>query len=133
LDSPRGPISPGEFIPIAEETGLVVPIGDWVLRTACKQAAAWRREFGFGVPVSVNLAARQLTRPGLAAQVLSALGEAGLPAEDLILEITEHGVLEDFAAAYRHLQEIRALGIRAAVDDFDRSFVATHRGRVRAG
>jgi EAL domain-containing protein (putative c-di-GMP-specific phosphodiesterase class I) len=144
-DSPQGPISPGEFIPIAEETGLVVPIGGWVLRTACKQAAAWRREFGFGVPVSVNLAARQLTRPGLAAQVLSALGEAGAPAQDLILEITEHGVLEDFAAAFRHLQEVRALGVRVAVDDFgtgwsslsylqrlpvdelkiDRSFVAT--------
>jgi diguanylate cyclase (GGDEF)-like protein len=144
-DSQRGPISPSEFIPIAEETGLVIPIGEWVLRAACRQAAAWRREFGFGVPVSVNLAARQLTRPGLAAQVLSALGEAGGVAGDLILEITEHGVLEDFAAAFRHLQEVRALGVRVAVDDFgtgwsslsylqrlpvdelkiDRSFVAT--------
>jgi diguanylate cyclase (GGDEF)-like protein len=144
-DSPQGPISPAEFIPIAEETGLVMPIGDWVLRTACRQAAAWRREFGRGLPVSVNIAARQLTRPGLAAQVLVALGEAGAPPDDLVLEITEHGVLEDFAAAFRHLQEVRALGVRVAVDDFgtgwsslsylqrlpvdelkiDRSFVAT--------
>jgi diguanylate cyclase (GGDEF)-like protein len=144
-DSPRGPISPSEFIPIAEETGLVMPIGDWVLRTACHQAAAWRREFGRGLPVSVNIAARQLTRPGLATQVLVALGEAGAEPDDLVLEITEHGVLEDFAAAFRHLQEVRALGVRVAVDDFgtgwsslsylqrlpvdelkiDRSFVAT--------
>jgi diguanylate cyclase (GGDEF)-like protein len=144
-DSPTGPISPAEFIPIAEETGLVMPIGDWVLRTACRQAAAWRQQFGRGLPVSVNLAARQLTRPGLAAQVLVALGEAGADPADLVLEITEHGVLEDFAAAFRHLQEVRALGVRVAVDDFgtgwsslsylqrlpvdqlkiDRSFVAT--------
>jgi diguanylate cyclase (GGDEF)-like protein len=144
-DSPRGPISPAEFIPIAEETGLVIPIGDWVLSMACHQAAAWRREFGRGLPVSVNIAARQLTRPGLATQVLVALGEAGAEPDDLVLEITEHGVLEDFAAAFRHLQEIRALGVRVAVDDFgtgwsslsylqrlpvdelkiDRSFVAT--------
>jgi diguanylate cyclase (GGDEF)-like protein len=144
-DSPRGPVSPAEFIPIAEETGLVVPIGDWVLRTACRQAAAWRRQLGRGLPVSVNVAARQLTRPGLAAQVLVALGEAGAEPDDLVLEITEHGVLEDFAAAFRHLQEVRALGVRVAVDDFgtgwsslsylqrlpvdelkiDRSFVAT--------
>jgi diguanylate cyclase (GGDEF)-like protein len=141
----RGPVSPGEFIPIAEETGLVLPIGDWVLRAACRQAAAWRRELGRGVRVSVNIAARQLTRPGLANQVLVALGEAGAQPEDLMLEITEHGVLEDFAAAFRHLQEVRALGVRVSVDDFgtgwsslsylqrlpvdelkiDRSFVAT--------
>jgi diguanylate cyclase (GGDEF)-like protein len=144
-DSPQGPISPAEFIPIAEETGLVMPIGDWVLRTACRQAAAWRREFGRGLPVSVNVAARQLTRPGLATQVLVALGEAGAEPDDLVLEITEHGVLEDFAAAFRQLPEVRALGVRVAVDDFgtgwsslsylqrlpvdelkiDRSFVAT--------
>jgi len=145
-DNPlRGAVSPGEFIPIAEETGLILPIGDWVLREACRQAAAWRRELGRGVCVSVNIAARQLTRPGLAAQVLVALGESGADPDDLLLEITEHGVLEDFAAAYRHLQEVRALGVRVSVDDFgtgwssltylqrlpvdelkiDRSFVAT--------
>jgi len=141
----RGPIPPGEFIPIAEETGLVLPIGDWVLREACRQAAAWRRQLGRGIRVSVNIAARQLTRPGLATQVLVALGESGAEPDDLMLEITEHGVLEDFAAAYRHLQEVRALGVRVSVDDFgtgwssltylqrlpvdelkiDRSFVAT--------
>jgi diguanylate cyclase (GGDEF)-like protein len=141
----RGPVSPGEFIPIAEETGLILPIGDWVLRAACRQAAAWRRELGRGVRVSVNIAARQLTRPGLATQVLVALGESGAEPEDLMLEITEHGVLEDFAAAFRHLQEVRALGVQVSVDDFgtgwsslsylqqlpvdelkiDRSFVAT--------
>jgi diguanylate cyclase (GGDEF)-like protein len=145
-DNPlRGLVSPAEFIPIAEETGLVLPIGDWVLREACRQAAAWRRQLGRGVRVSVNIAARQLTRPGLAAQVLVALGEAGAEPGDLMLEITEHGVLEDFAAAYRHLQEVRALGVQVSVDDFgtgwsslsylqrlpvdelkiDRSFVAT--------
>jgi diguanylate cyclase (GGDEF)-like protein len=141
----RGPVSPGEFIPIAEETGLVLPIGEWVLREACRQAATWRRELGHGLRVSVNIAARQLTRPGLATQVLVALGETGAEPEDLVLEITEHGVLEDFAAAFRHLQEVRALGVRVSVDDFgtgwsslsylqrlpvdelkiDRSFVAT--------
>ncbi|HVW32036.1 MAG TPA: EAL domain-containing protein [Acidimicrobiia bacterium] len=145
-DNPlRGPVSPAEFIPIAEETGLVIPVGDWVLRQALRQAAAWRSEFRRGVRVSVNIAARQLTRPGLAAQVLVALGEAGADPGDLMLEITEHGVLEDFAAAFRHLQEVRALGVRVSVDDFgtgwsslsylqrlpvdelkiDRSFIAT--------
>jgi diguanylate cyclase (GGDEF)-like protein len=145
-DNPlRGPVPPGEFIPIAEESGLILPIGDWVLRTACRQAAAWRQELGRGIRVSVNVAARQLTRPGLAAHVLVALGEAGADPADLVLEITEHGVLEDFAAAFRHLQEVRALGVRVSVDDFgtgwsslsylqrlpvdelkiDRSFVAT--------
>jgi EAL domain-containing protein (putative c-di-GMP-specific phosphodiesterase class I) len=95
--------------------------------------------------VSVNIAARQLTRPGLSALVSTTLTETGARPEDLMLEITEHGVLEDFAAAYRQLQEVRALGVQVSVDDFgtgwsslsylqrlpvdelkiDRSFVAT--------
>ena len=114
----RGLVSPAEFIPVAEETGLIVPIGDWVLGEACRQAAAWRTQYGRGLTVAVNLAARQLTHIGLAEQVDKHLRNAGAKSEDLVLEITEHGVLEDFASASAHLQDVRAMGVKVAVDDF---------------
>jgi EAL domain-containing protein (putative c-di-GMP-specific phosphodiesterase class I) len=114
----RGMVSPADFIPVAEETGLIVPIGEWVLGEACRQAAVWRDQYSHGLVVAVNLAARQLTQVGLADQVSRHLSTSGARPQDLVLEITEHGVLEDFAAASAHLQDVRSLGVKVSVDDF---------------
>jgi diguanylate cyclase (GGDEF)-like protein len=114
-----GTLSPAEFIPVAEETGLIVPLGARVLREACRQAAAWRAlPEGAGLEVSVNLSARQLADADLVATVTAALGDSGLPAGALWLEITESTVMADGATAGRTLAELRALGVRLAIDDF---------------
>jgi diguanylate cyclase (GGDEF)-like protein len=106
----RGLISPADFIPIAERNGMIVELGAWVLRQACRQAARWRAERGAEVPerVSVNVSARQLTRPGLAAVVASALAETGLPATCLTIEVTETAVF-DAGHALTVLHELRTL------------------------
>ena len=111
-------VSPAQFIPLAEETGLIVPIGRWVLRTACAQAAAWRRE---GLPelrVAVNLSARQFADETLIDDIAAALQEAGLPAECLELEITESMVMQNPERAVTTLTRVRDLGISVAIDDF---------------
>jgi diguanylate cyclase (GGDEF)-like protein len=114
-----GTLSPAEFIPVAEETGLIVPLGARVLREACRRVAAWRAlPEGAGLEVSVNLSARQLADADLVATVTAALGDSGLPAGALWLEITESTVMADAATAGRTLAELRALGIRLAIDDF---------------
>jgi diguanylate cyclase (GGDEF)-like protein len=114
-----GTLPPAEFIPVAEETGLIVPLGARVLREACRQAAAWRAlPQGAGLEVSVNLSARQLADADLVATVTAALGDSGLPAEALWLEITESTVMADAETAGRALADLRALGIRLAIDDF---------------
>jgi diguanylate cyclase (GGDEF)-like protein/PAS domain S-box-containing protein len=115
----RGLIAPGDFIPVAEETGLIVPIGQWVLEEACRQAARWARELASpAISMSVNLSARQFQHPGLLDDVDRALREAELPASALTLEITESVVMKEPAAAAAKLREIKALGVRVAVDDF---------------
>jgi diguanylate cyclase (GGDEF)-like protein len=113
-------ISPGEFIPLAEETGLIVPIGDWVLREACREARRWHERYPHRLPVSVgvNLSARQLLAPDLPAKVAEALAETGLAPHLLKLEITESAVMHDADAAIRILQELRELGVQLAIDDF---------------
>jgi diguanylate cyclase (GGDEF)-like protein/PAS domain S-box-containing protein len=113
----RGLIEPADFIPTAEETGAIVPLGEWVLREACRQLAEWRRELGVRVAVSVNLSARQFAQAGLVDSVRSALVESGLKPRHLKLEITESAVLES-AAAETVLGELRALGIEMQLDDF---------------
>jgi diguanylate cyclase (GGDEF)-like protein len=110
----RGLISPAEFIPIAEETGLIVPIGEWVLRTACATAAQWP---GF-IRISINLSPVQFRARGLAAMVTSALAATGLAPERLELEVTESALLQDDAATIAILHQFRALGIRVSMDDF---------------
>ncbi|MBR7837079.1 GGDEF domain-containing protein [Actinospica durhamensis] len=113
-----GVVAPDRFIPLAEETGLIVPLGRWILRQAAHDAALLRREPGSqDVRVAVNVSARQFAVPGLAADVTGALESAGLPADALVIELTESAVLgrEDGGAA---LEEIHALGIRLAIDDF---------------
>jgi diguanylate cyclase (GGDEF)-like protein len=114
----RGLVSPGEFIPVAEDTGLIVPIGQLVLREACRQTTRWRDEHGLEVPVSVNLSARQLTSSDIVDQITDALGETGADPTALCLEITEGTLLVDTTAVVARLAEIRRSGVRISVDDF---------------
>ena len=112
-----GPVSPVKFIPIAEETGLIVALGEWVLRTACRQLAAWRAS-GVEVPsISVNLSVRQLERSDILQVVRAALEESGLPAGSLELEITE-SVIMNVDNAIGVLQGLHDMGVQLAVDDF---------------
>jgi diguanylate cyclase (GGDEF)-like protein/PAS domain S-box-containing protein len=112
-----GLISPGTFIPLAEETGLIVPIGVWVLKTACAQAKAWYDQ-GLPLSVSVNLSPRQFQQKTLAQSIRAALHETGLPAHLLELEITESMVMEHAEEATAVLSELSALGVQLSVDDF---------------
>jgi diguanylate cyclase (GGDEF)-like protein len=113
-DSERGTISPAEFIPVAEETGLIVPIGEWVLREACRQATEWPDD----VRVAVNLSAVQFKNKRLFEVVESALRESGLKSTRLELEITESLLLNDNEPTLKTLHKIRALGVRISMDDF---------------
>jgi predicted signal transduction protein with EAL and GGDEF domain len=112
-------VSPVQFVPVAEQTGLIVPIGRWVLHEACRQLAQWRglRGAGDGLTVSVNVAARQLRDPGFLADVADALQLAGLPAGALVFEVTENAVLQD-EAVIAVLNGLRDLGVMLALDDF---------------
>lgn len=115
----RGLISPVDFIPIAEETGLIVPIGRWVLRTACRQLAEWRRRMPASSPLSmnINVSRQQIAHDsGLIAEVKTAVGE--LPPECVHLEITESTIIQDAQQVVRVLQEIKKLGVKLVVDDF---------------
>jgi diguanylate cyclase (GGDEF)-like protein len=110
----RGLIVPLDFIPVAEETGLIVPIGDWVLRQACAEAATWPSN----VKVAVNLSPIQFKKKGILPAVVSALAASGLSPDRLELEITESVLLQDGDATLAVLQELRALGARISMDDF---------------
>nr|WP_221377610.1 bifunctional diguanylate cyclase/phosphodiesterase [Actinoplanes polyasparticus] len=115
----RGLVSPAAFIPVAERNGLIVELGEWILRTACHRLATWRADLGPGAPdrISVNVSARQLARPHFAATVAAALADSGLPASCLAVEVTETAVFEGGQAVVA-LHELRALGVRIALDDF---------------
>ena len=116
----RGLVPPGLFIPLAEETGLIVPIGRWVLEEACHQAVAWKREFGQDAPgtMSVNLSARQLHDDLLVEQVAEILERTGIQPDQVVLEITESAVMADADAMAARLHELKLLGVRLAIDDF---------------
>jgi diguanylate cyclase (GGDEF)-like protein len=114
----RGMISPNEFIPVAEDTGMIVAIGRWVLREACRQNAEWQQAGLRPIRVSVNLSARQFRSDNLPDEVNAALVEAGLPASSLELEITESMVMEDPERVIDLLDKIRAQGIHLSLDDF---------------
>jgi diguanylate cyclase (GGDEF)-like protein/PAS domain S-box-containing protein len=116
----RGLLTPAQFIPLAEETGLIVPLGDWVLRTACHEARAWQRPAAGAqnIVVSVNLSGRQLQEPDLAARVAAILDESGLDPARLVLEITENLAMQEPEVAQARLAELKALGVRLAIDDF---------------
>jgi EAL domain-containing protein (putative c-di-GMP-specific phosphodiesterase class I) len=116
----RGFVPPGLFISVAEDTGLIVPLGAWVLEEACRQTVAWKREFGSDAPrtMSVNLSARQLCDDGLVDCVRSILARTGARPEHIVLEITESAVMADAEAMIARLHELKALGVRLAIDDF---------------
>jgi diguanylate cyclase (GGDEF)-like protein/PAS domain S-box-containing protein len=114
----RGELLPAEFIPVAEETGLIVPLGRWVLREACRQMREWNRRYGAALSVNVNLSPRQFGDPGLAADVAQALRETELPASFLKLEITENLLMGDAGGAAATLEELKTLGVDLCIDDF---------------
>ena len=114
----RGVLPPEEFIPHAEETGLIVPLGAAVLRTACAMTATWNRDRREPLNVAVNLSSRQLSDPQLTQVVGEALESSGLPAHLLCLEVTETVVMEDAEASTRVLEQLRSLGVSIAIDDF---------------
>lgn len=110
----HGSVSPGKFIPLAEDTRLIVPIGDWVLREACREAALWPDD----IKVAVNVSGEQLLEPNFSASVVRALADTGLPAHRLEVEVTESVFLRDGRTARQTLEEIIALGCSIALDDF---------------
>ncbi|MCU0296134.1 MAG: EAL domain-containing protein [Candidatus Nanopelagicales bacterium] len=119
-DPHRGPQEPGVFIPAAEETGLIVPMGYWVLDTALTQMQAWRQEIPGAKDffVAVNISARQLLARGLVERVEQSLRTSGIPASAVQLEITESAVMNDLEPIVDTLVALRALGLSLAVDDF---------------
>jgi EAL domain-containing protein (putative c-di-GMP-specific phosphodiesterase class I) len=116
----RGLVSPLEFIPLAEDTGLIIPIGQWVLEQACQQVRVWRDQHPSlaSLVVSVNLSARQFQRADLVSEIKRAAREAGLEPSALKLEITESTVMQDPERAAATLRELKALGFQLAIDDF---------------
>jgi EAL domain-containing protein (putative c-di-GMP-specific phosphodiesterase class I) len=110
----RGEISPAIFIPIAEDTSAILEIGDWVLKTACREAATWRSQ----LTVAVNVSAVQLYNANFAKELHQILLETGLPPRRLEIEITETALVRDFNRALATLRQIKALGVRIAMDDF---------------
>ena len=113
-----GRVDPGRFIPLAEETGMIVPIGEWVLRRACLQNRAWHAAGLPQIKTAVNLSARQLREPGLAGRMLAILEETGMPPACLDLEITEGILIDDLAANCVVLSQLRAAGVLVSIDDF---------------
>lgn len=115
----RGQVSPADFIPIAEESGLIVPIGDWVLQRACECLAAWSTHPRFGqLSLSVNVSPRQFREQGFLAKVSSVLARTGAPAHRLVLEVTEGLLLEDKDEVVTRMRALRGLGLRFSIDDF---------------
>jgi EAL domain-containing protein (putative c-di-GMP-specific phosphodiesterase class I) len=119
----RGVIAPDEFIPIAEHTGLIIPIGAWVLRTACEEAAGWQGP-DRRLSLAVNVSARQLDNDDLIDQIRSALADSGLPADLLTLEITETALMQDPDAATTRIASLKAIGVRIAIDDFGTGYAS---------
>jgi diguanylate cyclase (GGDEF)-like protein/PAS domain S-box-containing protein len=116
----RGVVPPLDFIPLAEETGLIVQIGNWVLQEATRQGKKLQERYPMTPPLhmAVNLSARQLQRPEIVSDVAEALMRSGLAAEDLVLEITESIMMQDIELSLQRLTELKELGVRLAVDDF---------------
>jgi diguanylate cyclase (GGDEF)-like protein/PAS domain S-box-containing protein len=114
----RGLVGPAEFIPLAEETGLIVPLGAWVLEEAATQAARWQLDHDDEFTVSVNLSARQVAEPDLAERVAEVIARTGVNPGNLCFEITETVLMADADAVMRVIERVRALGVRFAIDDF---------------
>ncbi len=120
-------VQPREFLGAAEESGLIVPLGEWVLREACAQGAAWRHSSSgssWDVGVSVNLSARQITAPGFTALVAAVLAETGLPPGALTVEVNERVLVEEDGLIVERLAELHRLGVRMAIDDFGTGYAS---------
>ena len=113
-----GLVPPETFVPIAEETGLILPIGRWVVREACQAAVRWQREFGEPITMAVNVSVRQLVSVAVIADVAEAIAFSGIDPNALVLELTETALVDDILAVTERLNELRGLGVRIAVDDF---------------
>jgi diguanylate cyclase (GGDEF)-like protein len=118
----RGLLSPGEFLHLAEESGLIGDIGDWILRTACEQAVRWREQGLVGLVLAINISARQFALEGLPQRVASVLKGTGLAPQDLELEITESVAMQDVARTTALLHELKEIGVQLSVDDFGTGF-----------
>jgi EAL domain-containing protein (putative c-di-GMP-specific phosphodiesterase class I) len=114
----RGTVSPGTFIPLAEESGLIVPMSEWILRTACREAASWPRN----LQIAVNLSPVQFRHGDLAGLVHTVLLETGLSPDRLELEVTEGVLIDDFSRAVSILRRLKSLGVRIAMDDFGTAY-----------
>jgi diguanylate cyclase (GGDEF)-like protein len=116
----QGLVLPSEFIPIAEETGLIIPVGRWMIKESCRQAHRWHDKYPDSPPleVSVNLSAKQFQHPGLAEDVARNLRETGLEPATLVLEITESVLMEDAPHTIAMLEKLKSLGVKLAIDDF---------------
>jgi EAL domain-containing protein (putative c-di-GMP-specific phosphodiesterase class I) len=115
----RGLVSPGEFIPLAEETGLIMPLGNWVLEQACEQVNAWRKHDATAhLTVSVNLCAHQIFQPDFVARVTSTLRACGTDPDRIQLELTESVLAKNFEEVIDKMQQLVALGVNFALDDF---------------
>lgn len=114
----KGMIAPGDFIPMAEDTGLIIPLGEFVLRQACQQARQWQLDGLTAIRVSVNLSVKQLRQGNLVSLVRQVLHDTGLPADRLELELTESQLLDDIDNAINVSKQLRALGVKLAIDDF---------------
>ncbi len=117
-----GNVAPAQFIPLAEETGLIVPIGEWVMKTACREGKALRDQLRSDLTLSVNLSPRQFQQKTLPQSIQRALAERGLPAKSLEIEITENMLMVNSPSTLETLEEIRGLGARVAIDDFGTGF-----------
>jgi diguanylate cyclase (GGDEF)-like protein/PAS domain S-box-containing protein len=118
----RGLIQPDQFITLAEETGLIIGIGEWVCREACEQIVRWRNTWGSAPQVAINISPMQLGQRNLADSILGELDRAGLPGSALMVEITETGVVSDPYLASLTLEKLRAHGVQAAIDDFGKGY-----------
>ncbi|MBT9515116.1 MAG: EAL domain-containing protein [Methyloversatilis discipulorum] len=114
----RGMVSPVQFIPVAEETGLIVPLGEWVVLTACRQMAEWRQAGLPVVPVAVNLSAHNFRSDSLLTSIAHALESTGLPSSYLHVELTESAVMQEPEAAMKTLGALKAIGLKLSIDDF---------------
>ena len=122
-----GMVSPAKFIPVAEETGLILPLGEWVLRTACSQLQEWRHAGLTEARMAVNVSGRQFSQPDFPAMVAAILGETGLPPELLEIEITESVLMSADARTQQMMAELRALGVTLAIDDFGTEYSSLSR------
>jgi EAL domain-containing protein (putative c-di-GMP-specific phosphodiesterase class I) len=121
-DPQRGNVSPADFIPVAEESGLIVPLGEWVLHTACRDTVALQQKTGQPLRVAVNLSSHQFRNGDIVASIAQALRESGLPASQLEVEITEGVLMDRTDSAIERMRAIRALGVDIAIDDFGTGF-----------